>query len=459
MEGGENMPIEQRRVLIIKDNENFIHEIFSTLDLAGCQASSAKQIKDALGMMEETDFDAILIDDEFKEADILEIIKKIKKRKSSIPLIMLSSPEKIPVTQRIMRHGGDDYLMKPPDLHEFKKRLGRIFEAHDLSFKISFFQDELTKKYSFKNLMSRSEPMRTLMIKIARIAPMRSTVLVYGESGVGKELVARAIHFGSPRRERAFIALNCSAIPETLIESELFGHERGSFTGAVSRAKGKFEIADGGTLFLDEIGEMNLSSQVKLLRVLEEKEFMRVGGTQNVKIDVRLITATNADLEKLVKEGKFRKDLFYRLKVVTLTVPALRQRLEDIPELIQIFLEEICRMNNIKQKTISPEAIEVLKNYHWPGNVRELKNILESLIVSVSGDTIVVEDIPLSMRGEKAPLPKTHFVQPGSSVSEMERELIWRTLEHVHGNRTRAAALLKIGLRTLQRKIKLYQLK
>jgi len=452
------MPARKRRVLLIENGVDAMEKISATLNLAGCEVSASGRISEALDMMEEIDFDAILIDDGFKDADFIETIRKLKAHNRTIPLIMLASYDRVQGALRMLRYGVDDYLMKPPDIHEYKKRLGRIFETFDLNFKVSFFQDALTKKSSFKNLVSRSEPMKTLLIKISRIAPMRSTVLVYGESGVGKELVARAIHFGSPRKERPFIALNCSAIPETLIESELFGHERGSFTGAVTRAKGKFEIADGGTLFLDEIGEMNLSSQVKLLRILEEKEFMRVGGTQNVKVDVRLITATNADLEKLVKENRFRKDLFYRLKVVALTVPALRHRMEDIPELIQIFLTEICRMNNIGQKAISPEAIEVLKKYHWPGNVRELKNILESLIVSVSGDTIVVDDIPLSMKKERPAQTKIPFIPPGMSVSEMERELIRRTLEHVHGNRTKAASILKIGLRTLQRKIKLYDL-
>ncbi len=452
------MTTEIRHLLLLAENDELIEEITSTLQKLGYRTTSLKQIEDGLDAIEEVEFDALLLDAGIKEANIFETIGRITQQSVSLPLVILASPDTMPFIMKCLRHGADDYLMKPPDVHEFRKRLGRIFEAHDLHFKLSFFHDELKKKSSFKNLVSKSEPMKALMTKIPRIAPTRSTVLIIGESGVGKELVARAVHFGSHRREKPFIALNCSAIPVTLIESELFGHERGSFTGAVNRVKGKFEIADGGTLFLDEIGEMNLASQVKLLRVLEEKEFMRVGGTQNVKVDVRLIAATNADLEKNVKEGKFRKDLFYRLKVVTLSVPPLKQRTEDIPVLVQIFLEEICRMNNVQQKTISPAAVEVLKNYHWPGNVRELKNILESLVVSVTSDTIGIDDIPLSVRKEKSQPVKTYSLQIGSSVVDVEKELIKRTLEEVHGNRTHAARILKIGLRTLQRKIKLYGL-
>ncbi|MEW5807671.1 MAG: sigma-54 dependent transcriptional regulator [Acidobacteriota bacterium] len=452
------MPAENRRVLLIEDNELSIELLSSALNLAGCQATPVKSLRDALDIVQETDFDAALIDEDFRETELLEVIRRIKKRNETLSVLLLTSPGNIPTALKGLRQGLDDYLTKPLDTFEMRKRLGRIFEKHDLNFKISFFQEEMTKRYSFKKLVNRSEPMKSLMSRIARIAPMRSTVLILGESGVGKELVARAIHLGSPRREMPFIALNCSAIPEQLIESELFGHERGSFTGAISRAKGKFEIADGGTLFLDEIGEMNLASQVKLLRVLEEKEFMRVGGIQNVRVDVRLIAATNADLEKLSKEGRFRKDLLYRLKVITLYVPALRQRVEDIPDLIHIFIEEICRMNNMKPRSITPEAIDVLKSYHWPGNVRELKNILESLIVSTPADVLHIDDIPLYIRGEKISPPRIQSLQSGMSLREVERELIQKTLEHVKGNRTRAARMLQIGLRTLQRKIKSYHL-
>lgn len=452
------MTIENRQVLLIGKDKTFAEEVSSILNLMGSSSISSETIRGALEKIEKGNCDAVLIDGELKENQSLEIIKKIKKKYPSLPVVILVSPSLVPFALRALKFGSDDYLMKPPDLDEFRKRLGRIFERFDLNFKVTFFQDEFTKRHNFKNLVTHSEGMKSLLQKITRIAPMKSTVLILGETGVGKELVARAIHFGSPRRDMSFIALNCSAMPEYLIESELFGHEKGSFTGAYARTKGKFEICDSGTLFLDEIGEMNLSAQVKLLRVMEEKEFMRVGGNQNIKVDVRLIAATNTDLEKRVKEGKFRKDLFYRLKVLPLCVPPLTERIEDIPDLTHIFLDEICKTNNIRLKSISWEAIEVLKSYSWPGNVRELKNILESIIVSTPRDTILVEDIPLYISREKGTLPKKPSIQPGTTVKEMERDLIEKTLEYVHGNRTKAAKMLKIGLRTLQRKIKAYNL-
>jgi transcriptional regulator with PAS, ATPase and Fis domain len=293
--------------------------------------------------------------------------------------------------------------------------------------------------------------------RLLRVAPLRATVLVFGESGVGKELVARAIHFNSPRREFPFLAINCAAIPTGLIESELFGHEKGSFTGAHVRTRGKFETAHRGTLFLDEIGETDLSTQAKLLRVLEEKEFMRIGGDREVRVDVRVIAATNADLEAMVERGAFRRDLYYRLKVVTIQVPPLRERRGDIATLVEAFLDELARANAVPRKTISPAALEALSNYQWPGNVRELKNILESVLVSSPGDRILPEDLPPSVLRERA-APARPVVSAGTRLEDMERDLIRATLEQTGGNRTHSAALLGIGVRTLQRKIRTFGL-
>jgi len=280
---------------------------------------------------------------------------------------------------------------------------------------------------------------------------------VFGESGVGKELVARAIHFNSPRRDFPFLGINCAAIPANLIESELFGHERGAFTGAHTRTRGKFEIADRGTLFLDEIGETDLPTQAKLLRILEEKEFMRVGGDTNLRVDVRVIAATNANLEQMVERGTFRRDLYYRLKVVTIHVPALRDRRADLPELIEGFLDELSRANAVPRKLIAADVLGALSAYDWPGNVRELKNVLESVLVASPGETITLDDLPPSIaRAVAAPLRPT--VAAGTTLESMERELIKATLESAGGNRTHSAELLGIGVRTLQRKIRTYGL-
>jgi len=284
---------------------------------------------------------------------------------------------------------------------------------------------------------------------------MRSTVLIYGESGVGKELVARSIHFNSPRRNNPFIALNCAAMPGNLIESELFGHEKGSFTGAHARVRGKFEIAHRGTLFLDEIGEMDPGTQAKLLRVLEEQEFMRVGGSRSIRVDVRVIAATNADLESMVARATFRRDLYYRLKVVTIAVPPLRDRREDVPALVSTFLDQLSRENAVYRKSVTPDVMSAFQDHAWPGNVRELKNMLESLLVSVPGEVIRLEDLPSSVRPARV-APGPAGLRPGVKLEDMERELIERTLEHTGGNRTHSAALLGIGVRTLQRKIRTY---
>jgi len=382
-------------------------------------------------------------------------VRALKRQAGGAPLLLLCDARRLDAAVRALGHGAEDYLLRPPDRLELRARLARVLEKGDLDTRIAYYQDELARRSAHTEPEARSTAMRSLLDRVHRVAPMRVTALIIGESGVGKELVARSIHLESPRRERPFIALNCAAIPASLIESELFGHEKGSFTGAHARSRGKFEIADGGTMFLDEIGEMALDTQAKLLRVLEEREFMRVGGDHSIRVDVRVIAATNANLERLVSEGLFRRDLYYRLKVVTLRVPALRERREDIPALVHTFLDELARANAVARKTIAPGALVVLQDYAWPGNVRELKNFVESALVSVPGDRIGEEHLPRSMRKQRAPAEPSRLVA-GTRLDEMERELIRLTLEHTGGNRTHAAALLGIGVRTLQRKMRGY---
>ncbi len=338
---------------------------------------------------------------------------------------------------------------------ELRARLKRVLERNDLNSRISWFQDELAKKSQYRKPEVRSPAMKAALDRAIRVAPMRSNVLITGESGVGKELVARAIHLNSTRCDAPFIALNCAAMPASLIESELFGHEKGAFTGAVARTRGKFEIANHGTLFLDEIGEMDLPSQAKLLRVLEEQEFMRIGGDRNIRVDVRVIAATNADLDAMVGRRRFRRDLYYRLKVVVIPVPPLRDRRQDIPYLVETFLDQLSSSNAVPRKTLSPEAMATLEAYSWPGNVRELKNALESILVSTLGDRIEQEDLPGGFL-KAEPARSSYGIQPGTTLEEMERELIRLTLEHTGGNRTHSASLIGIGVRTLQRKIRSY---
>ncbi len=434
-----------------------LERVGSILDDAGFQITRATSGTEALAAVEQRAHDAAIVDLEMSATKAADLLRALRSRAADTPVLLLSEPAHLQLAVQALRHGADDYLVRPPDPFELRTRLGRMLERGELDSRISSLQDEIAKKHGFRNPVARSTTMSEVLDRLMRVAPMRSTVLILGESGVGKELVARAIHFNSPRRDHSFIALNCAAMPASLIESELFGHEKGAFTGAHARVRGKFEVAHLGTLFLDEIGEMAPPTQAKLLRVLEEREFMRVGGDHSISVDVRVIAATNSELERMVTEGTFRQDLYYRLKVVTISVPPLRERRGDIPVLVETFLDELSRANAVPRKAITPESLAALQAYHWPGNVRELKNVLESVLVSCPGDVIGVEDLPPSITRRDANPQRTELL-PGTTLEEMERELIRATLEHTGGNRTHTAELLGIGVRTLQRKIRLFEL-
>ncbi len=362
----------------------------------------------------------------------------------------------------LISRGVRDVLNRPPLPAEVQLRIARVLEARDLGVHLASLESAITEKsfrsYTSRSLVAKSPVMRQLQQTIDRVAAMRMTVLVRGESGVGKELVARALHFQSGRRDGPFVTLNCAALPSHLIESELFGHERGAFTGAFNRRAGKFELAHNGTLFLDEVGETDLSTQAKLLRVLEHQEFMRVGGTRPVRANVRLLAATNADLERLVRETAFREDLYYRLRVVTLEVPPLRERHEDIEELCRIFLDQISRANMLRPRRLTKAALDVLMSYPWPGNVRELLNTLEAIVVATPHETIDVVDLPGRIRGLPQERSRNENTLVGRALKEIEAEAIRATLFHVGGSRTEAARILGIGLRTLRRKIRDLQL-
>ncbi|HEX4826555.1 MAG TPA: sigma-54 dependent transcriptional regulator [Candidatus Polarisedimenticolaceae bacterium] len=444
-----------KRILVLEPDRDHAERVRGILSRAGFTATLAVSARQALELLERRLHDAVLIDlDRAERERLLEAFREIAR---ATPILLLVDAVRIAEAVRLLREGADDYVVRPADAFELRARLVRLLERHDLDSRLALLQHEVSKNYGVKNLVSRSPAMGAVLDRILRVAPLRATVLVFGESGVGKELVARAIHFNSPRRDFPFLAINCAAIPAGLIESELFGHEKGSFTGAHVRTRGKFETAHRGTLFLDEIGETDLSTQAKLLRVLEEKEFMRIGGDRHVRVDVRVIAATNADLEAMVESGAFRRDLYYRLKVVTIQVPPLRDRRSDIPTLVEAFLDELARANAVPRKSISPEALEALSGYQWPGNVRELKNILESVLVSSPGDRILPEDLPPSVLRERA-APARPVVAAGTKLEDMERDLIRATLEQTGGNRTHSAAMLGIGVRTLQRKIQSFGL-
>jgi len=354
-----------------------------------------------------------------------------------------------------MRCGAYDYLTKPIDRERFPLAVEKALERHALAFENKQLKDRLETRTRFDHMVGESEPMQGVYSLVEMVADSDVTVLLMGESGTGKELVARAIHHKSHRADGPFVTLNCGALPENLFESELFGYEKGAFTGATTNKMGRFELADGGTLLLDEVGELSLKSQVDFLRVLETKEFRRLGGTKIVKVDTRIVAATNRNLEEAVKRGDFREDLYYRLNVVPIRLPPLRERGDDIPLLADRFLDEFSAQHHREPKEISREAMRLLRLYAWPGNIRQLRNLLERMVVTLKDPLILPEHLPEEIRASREDA-RTMVVSLGSSLKEIEREAIRRTLAEVTNHREKVAKLLGISLRALQYKIKEY---
>ncbi|HUP42496.1 MAG TPA: sigma-54 dependent transcriptional regulator, partial [Thermoanaerobaculia bacterium] len=393
--------------------------------------------------------------------DGLGFLQAVREREIDLRVMLVTGYGSIESAVEAMRVGADDYLTKPVDLYELRRRVANLMEKEQLREEVTELRTLLDKRYGFESIIGHSEGMERLFERMRLVAPTRSTVLITGESGTGKELVANALHFASPRRGERFLAINCGAIPPDILESELFGHEKGSFTGAVARKIGKLELAHKGTLFLDEISELYPELQVKLLRVLEERKVMRVGGSELIDVDFRLVAATNRDLEKEVAAGRFREDLYYRLKVVTLHIPPLRERPGDVPLLAEHYLRVVCEEHGKPPMRLSADTLEALARHPWPGNVRELKNQIESLVVFHQGEEIRVKDLPYELRSGGAAPVADGRIQPRSgparTMAEVERRAILETLERTGGHRAEAAKTLEIGLRTLQRKLKEYR--
>ena len=445
--------LEGKQILLVHPPETEVPAVLGTL---GLRVASAHGAATALELAAREEFDMALVDASLPAGGAAETLLRLRSESSVPSVLMVVDRSAIPKAIRALAEGADDYLVKPLERAEVLARVGRILAWQHRDDRALVLQTELSRKYVLGNVISRSAGMRRVRDQIHQVATARSTVLILGESGVGKELVAKAIHYNSPRRHAPFVAINCSAIPITLIESELFGHERGAFTGAVVRQKGKFEVADGGTIFLDEVGEMDLITQAKLLRVLEERAFMRVGGAREVRVDVRVLAATNSDLEAMIARRRFREDLYFRLKVLTIRVPALRERREDIRDLARTFVEQIRRENGLGPLRLTRQAMEALVRYAWPGNVRELKNVLESAVITHPGPTIRAANLPQPVRDSLGPPPARRPAPAVQALRDLERQAIQRTLRRCGGNRTHAARALRIGLRTLHRKIAAY---
>ncbi len=452
------------RIMVIEDDEGNRRSLVRALTREGYQVDAFEEADSALSHLQRhRDISLIVTDLMLPGTDGFGVLEGARRINPTVGLLMITGHGTVESAVEAMKRGADDYLTKPVNLDELRKRVSTVMEKRRLSERVDELEKRLGEK--FGQIIGHSKVMEALFRQMELVAPARSNVLVIGDSGTGKELVANALHEHSTRSRGRFLPINCAAIPAEILESELFGHERGAFTGAHGRKIGKFELADGGTLFLDEIGELPQEMQVKLLRVLEQREFMRVGGTETIKIDMRLIAATNQDLEVAVEEGRFRSDLYYRLKVVTLEIPPLRDRREDIPLLANHFLTTFAEENGREGMRFSAEAMRVLVGARWEGNVRELKNLVESLVVLAPGEEIGVSDLPPDyLEDAVAGTPRIGPPPAGSqeggeelTMDEIERRAILDALRKTGGNRTQAAEKLGIGLRTLQRKLKEYR--
>lgn len=442
------------RILIVDDEIIMRDSLSEWLREDGYEVVAVEDGFQALEKVQGERWDVLLVDLKMPGMDGLEVLEKVKKFKEEIPVIIMTAYATVDSAVKAMKKGAYDYIVKPFNPEEIGLAIRKIIAYQDLLKENIYLRQELEKKYEFKDIIGKSHKMQEVLALVKTVAKSNSTVLIESESGTGKELVARAIHSSSLRSEGPFVAVSCAALPESLLESELFGHEKGAFTGAVSKKKGRFELADKGTLFLDEIGEISPKTQVNLLRVLEEKELRRVGGTEVIKTDVRIIAATNKDLKAAVAEGQFREDLYYRINVVSIQLPPLRDRKEDIPLLAQHFLKKYCIENKKELEAISEEASRLLMKYDWPGNVRELENVIERAVVVAKESVIAPEDLPLL-----APSASKFKASADMPLREVEREHILRALDSNDWNITKTAKNLGIDRNTLSSKIKKYQIK
>jgi len=438
------------RILVVDDDEITCNLLEEVLSKEGYAVDKALNGQEAIEKGEKESYGVVLSDIRMLDVDGMEVLRAYRQRSPETIIIMMTAFGSIETAIRAIKEGAYDYVSKPFKLDEIKLTIQRSLEQQRLVEENIHYRQELITKYKLENIVGRSPQMLQVYKTIARVAESRSTVLITGESGTGKELIARAIHFNSPRSPRPFVAVDCSSLAESLLESELFGHVRGAFTGAVTTKKGLFEEADRGTCFLDEISNISLAIQAKLLRVLQEHEIKRVGGTETIKIDVRMVAATNQNLEELVAEKRFREDLFYRLNVVSIHLPSLRERPEDIPLLADHFLNKYATQNNKPICRISPDAMDVLTRYRWPGNVRELENVIERAATLSNTNLIIPADLPRRLQVE---LSQNAISSLPSSLplSELEKLYIQKVLEETGGNKKKAADILGIDRRTLYR--------
>ena len=445
----------KKRVLLIDDEARVRASLKAVLEPA-YETIQAADAQEGLELFQKEAPHLVLLDVILPGTDGLSVLQSIRAQDRTAPVIMLTGTKSVKTAVDAMKFGAADYLSKPFDVEELRIIVERALKDQELQREVKQLRAHVVQRYAFHNLIGKSPSMQDIYTKIEQVADSRTTVLITGESGTGKELVAKALHYNSGRRERPFIALNCAALPETLIESELFGHEKGSFTDATARRVGQFELANTGTLFLDEIGDLSAMTQAKLLRVLQEREFTRVGGVQSIKVDVRIVTATNKNLEDLVRKGLFREDLYYRINVIALYLPPLRERGEDVPLLAKHFLAKRIEEDNRSPQEFSKDAVDLLSRYPWPGNVREMENIIEQAFIWSKGfDTITPEHLPTILKNDTRSSSLRDDTLAGrlsleKAVMEFEREIILDALKRTSYIQTHAASLLGISRRMLK---------
>jgi DNA-binding NtrC family response regulator len=448
----------ENKILVVDDDPLLRDFLAETLNRTGYSVSLASTGEEALEKIRKEDCDIILSDVRMPNMDGMELLKTAKNSLPDAKVVMMTAYGTVQNAVEAMKLGAFDYVMKPFSIDEIELVLQRAIEHRQLLLENRLLRSEVIGKYRFDNIVGRSPQMQKIFELVETVAARKATVLITGESGTGKELIAKAIHYNSPRRDGPFIRINCAALPEGLVESELFGHEKGSFTGAIRQSRGRFELADGGTLLLDEISEISLHLQGKMLRVLQEREFERVGSGIPIQVDVRIIATSNRDLKKRINDGEFREDLFFRLNVVPIHIAPLRERKEDIPSLAEHFLKKYNQENNCSIQGISPKVYQMFMEYSWQGNVRELENYIERAVVTAKGKTLTPGDFPKELSYGKIEMP-TEEIKVGTTVHEAERKLILKTLRAQDGNRTKTAEILGISTRTLRNKLHEYGIK
>ena len=452
---------EQTHVLIIDDEKNYLLVLEALLLDAGYQVTALNDPETALAFLEDSEVDVVVTDMKMPKITGREVLEHVRRNYPHIPILIMTAFGSIESAVGVMKFGAFDYITKPFSNDELLLSLQNASELALAHRRYRLLHENLEERYGLHQIIGKSKGIRSVLDMVDRAAPSKSTVLITGESGTGKELVARAIHFASPRKDSPFISVNCMAFNAGVLESELFGHEKGSFTGAVAMRRGRFELAREGTLFLDEIGELSHDMQVKLLRVLQEKKIERVGGSEEIEVDIRVVTATNKDLFQEVEKGTFREDLYYRLNVVHIVIPPLRERREDIPLLVAHFTDKLIRESGLAPKTFTPEALDVLCGYEWPGNIRQLENTVERCMVMIPGDRIDVQELPPEIRDEETQLKSAVDLLPvelnlADTMDKLEAALVRRALARADFVQVKAAELLGISKSLLQYKLRKY---